>query len=953
MKNVFAVLLIFSGICCLGGGLDRELNRVERWQDNASGVTKRTFDASEKAMRFDFTFRGNVDRWAYPTFKAASGESLENMNVIEFEIKLVQPETSNRWKAAFLMLTPKGRVALPAPTGLWQTVRINLRDPSLKLNLKGVNGLRIGANPTADRFTMWLRNIRAAGTAAAPLDAAAEIRCEAPGTVFLDSEPLEFQFSRIGEYAPLRYEIQDFYGKTVKQGTWPENGTLKAGKLPPGYYMISLNSGKGKIQGRRSFTVVRDPKGHTPNPESPFALDTALSWLGRADKNNVRFPHEGFDLLIEILRRSGVGSIRERLLWKEVQPSKDAEINWKHYKRNADKLKSYGINILGLTHDSPAWAQYKEERGNLPDNLLDLYRFTKALASDFKGRMSAWEFWNEPDHPAHHETPWDLAAAQKAASLGFRAGDPELALLQGSFCMFPLGNYVSIYMKNGTKDYFDVFNYHAYRALSRYPEITAEIRDFLRKNGMEEIPVYLTEAGTNAEGDSAAKSSRRGQAETTEAQDRLLAEFIVKSPILFLANGVMRSYFFVFPPYHERNGAKDWGMLRRDYSAKPQVAAFSTLLWELDRAEYLGEYDLGAGRRAFLFQQPDGSQTLVAWLESILDREKHDAAVTDASVADTTFSLPVGGDLECVDIMGKTTVHPSSALPLSRYPGYIRGISGLKASKAPVPVGHLKKRVLSAEHAIVFKPVFLSGFETSSDRSCMLYDKGKGQIRLEVFNLSGQMQKGKVKVSGLSGLSGLPEQMELPPMSRNEFILEGTPDRAVTELAVNGVFNGRKVTPAVVPLRSLAALNTASRQPLENSANRWRSNSSGRMEITDDPDENAVCFRTRFTSGDFWTYPEYVLRLPEETFKGAAAIRFEIRGDGRIGQSNLMLVEGTQKEVGRTTMLGIGPVSSGWRTVTMLLPVQDTDVKMFRIGVNPKEKDYRFWIRNIELLRIP
>ena len=37
----------------------------------------------------------------------------------------------------------------------------------------------------------------------------------------------------------------------------------------------------------------------------------------------------------------------------------------------------------------------------------------------------------------------------------------------------------------------------------------------------------------------------------------------------------------------------------------------------------------------------------------------------------------------------------------------------------------------------------------------------------------------------------------------------------------------------------------------------------------------------------------------------------------------------------------------------MLLPVQDTDVKMFRIGVNPKEKDYRFWIRNIELLRIP
>ncbi len=45
----------------------------------------------------------------------------------------------------------------------------------------------------------------------------------------------------------------------------------------------------------------------------------------------------------------------------------------------------------------PTWCRADKDQRAAPDDLRDVYRFAQALATQFRGRVQAWEAWNEPD----------------------------------------------------------------------------------------------------------------------------------------------------------------------------------------------------------------------------------------------------------------------------------------------------------------------------------------------------------------------------------------------------------------------------------------------------------------------------------------------------------------------------------------------------------------------------
>ena len=85
-------------------------------------------------------------------------------------------------------------------------------------------------------------------------------------------------------------------------------------------------------------------------------------------------------------------------------------------------------------------------------------------------------------------------------------------------------------------------------------------------------------------------------------QELVHAEFYPKAQIALMMEGVERAYFFVFAAFNERNGRKDWGVLRRDGTVKPVFAAIATTVRELGDARLLGALDAPKGIRAFLFE---------------------------------------------------------------------------------------------------------------------------------------------------------------------------------------------------------------------------------------------------------------------------------------------------------------------------------------------------------------
>ncbi len=762
---------------------------------------------------------------------------------------------------------------------------------------------------------------------------AAGIESAAPGNVFVEGEALKFTLSS----APAnKIRVSDFYGNEVAAEPRTDNNELTLTPLPKGYYTLRVDSEECY------FTVVADPAKIVRNQESPFAVDTALSWLCRADRNNPRVSGPQFDLVIELLRRSGVSSVRERLAWYDVQAGTGKGFDFKHYLVNARKLRDAGIKVLGMTHDLPPWAEAEQ---GMPRDLLALHRFTRELALTFKGCMPAWEFWNEADHGAHKELPWNWAAAQKAACLGFKAGDAALPVLHGSFCRQPLDEYAECFLENDTAYYFDAFNYHTYRAVARYPEIVGDLRRVMQKYNIGDMPIWMTESGSNAEGESELKSFHPKHMQTSPRQDRLLAEFFVKSPVVFHSLGVARNYSFVLPPYNERSGAKDWGMLRRDYSAKPQYAAFATLCRKLGNARYLGEYGLGPGKRGFLFEQPDKTQTLIFWLESAIDRAKQDSSISDKPVPDGMIALPGAGELTVTDIVGTEKTVSRNAVPVSRYPAYADGLTGLKPSKEAPSFGRMGALETDRDLTIVLNPFPLEGFEAEKTRFGVLATAPAGKVKLEIFNLSNEEKTGRLAVRGVK--ANALEPMTLKPMSKEVVMLDVSFDGAATVLEVGGSFNGREISRCRVPLRSLAGLEHARSVRLDTSnPKRWRANASGKMTIEADPTGDAMLFKVLCGPGDRWVYPEYDLKLPAESMAKATAVRFEWRSSGNCRQGNLMLAGEGEK----TRILAAGTPAGEWKSQTVLLPPGGAEVKTIRIGVNPREDEYEFQLRNLEIL---
>ncbi len=800
-----------------------------------------------------------------------------------------------------------------------------------------------------------------AGAGGAEADAARAIRAHAPGTAFQQGEALRFTLNP-GFPHPEQWILRDWRGTELRRGQWPADGLLLEA-LPNGYYLLAVESAGASYRNSRSFAVVPDARTRKHNPDSFFALDSAQSWLAAPDSRNVLHPGEGFETVSELARRAGTLIVRERLRWEDCEPA-PGKVQWGRYMRNAELLAERGVQISGMYHDAPRWA--KKESAHYPDDLVATYRFAKTAAEAFRGKMTVWEFWNEPDHGSVPEPPWDFASAYKAACLGFKAGAPGIPVMNGGFAITMPHPHMDIVLNNAA-DYIDIFNVHTYMPLRDFPAAAAELRKLLARHNMTGCPVWFTENGSEMEGAARLDSELAGVKAHSPEQEMILAEFLPKSMISLQSLGIDRDFFFVLPPYNERRGAKDWGLLRRDYSVKPGYVAFATLTDQLGAAEFQGTMPLGEGVRGYLYRLPDGTQTLVYWSLSPLDTERNQADPRPGDRFERKFSLPIAnGRYRKIDIFGTPAEvraeNRSLALTADRLPAFLTGLSGLKP-KTPFRKPQQAARPASdADLTVIYRVKLSEDFLIPPARDRIDPRKENAAFKLQIFNLSEERKAGTVHFPGAE-VSGLPERIVLEPFARAEFELGITPGLNrdfCGELRVEGAFNGRKTTPLVIPVVSQEKMLAAARGvPLVRTADPagWRANSSGRMVIRKDAGEQAVCFTVDFPPNvDRWVYPEFVLDPPKESLKNAIGISFEVKvfPADKVSQMLVMGVAGTEKEHGRTFHFPVTkPPAEQWekRAVSLLDGnAAPADIRQLRIGLNSRADRITYQLRNIRIL---
>ncbi|MGI5869020.1 MAG: hypothetical protein ACOX9C_06230 [Kiritimatiellia bacterium] len=773
----------------------------------------------------------------------------------------------------------------------------------------------------------------------------------APFGVFTEKERLGFD---CGAGAERPYRIMDWRGNEVAAGTCGSNGCLTVEDCGAGYYSLEVaDGGRADVV---SFVVVRPPT--RLGTERFFGADSAQSWT---ERTRLRCPWHDGDMhraLSETAGKMGLSHMRDRLSREAVEPERGVRTFGIETFRSAGLLASNGVETCTAICGTPRWADPIQ---SLPRDLAAYYDFCRATSEAFKGRTANWEVFNEQDACGAPEPVWDYAAAQKAAYLGLKAGNPACTVLPGAVCLNRRGVYDEGMYANDLAYYGDVFNLHIYLAPAAFPDALSDLRAFMAKAGIGDREVWITENGMDLEGSATEPSAVRGVLQHSWAQELLQAEYYPKSQMAMMMGGVSRSCFFFFGSFHERSGAKDWGTFRRDGTVKPVCAAMATAAQELGDATLLGEVDLGAKLRGYLFEHHDGTKTLAFWSASPVDTGK--GWPLDGNDHVQTFDLDVAdGGCRLSDLCGTTkSVVVEAGRPLSltatRYPSYLHGRFDMPIAKAAQKKGTRGATVAAddTDLSIVFRvDLDPDDFRITRGKTMAELKVSEGRLTVQAWNLSDTAKTGMIAAAGCR-LRGIPERVVLPPFGKMEFpatlsVPEGIGE---TKLLLSGAFNGCGTTALVMPVVCLDESFLARCNVKELAASRkpsmWKRNdSAARCSCEWDENEQAIRFHYEWDDprADRWFYPLCQLDLPEESLDDALMLEFEVKSaqdkvENDYHVSNLML----------GTFIGYAPPMLGWEIRRIPVSGIKPDATEFGLGANPRGMKVDYWIRNLRLIK--
>ena len=217
----------------------------------------------------------------------------------------------------------------------------------------------------------------------------AAVACLEPSRLFTGVETPRFQIPLGGAW-----KVVDWRGDVVKSGVAANDGAISIEGLSPGYWHLHVDGAEPL-----AFTTTVDP-GRRKMSESPFAADSAFSWMDIAYAFEQSFKVDYSAHLARLLRAAGISQTRERFCWGDVQKEKGGPILWGKYLRNAKLLGESGIKISWMNAGTPKFAG-GEGKGwgdhSLARDLVALYDFCGEVGRAFGPYLADFEYLNEPD----------------------------------------------------------------------------------------------------------------------------------------------------------------------------------------------------------------------------------------------------------------------------------------------------------------------------------------------------------------------------------------------------------------------------------------------------------------------------------------------------------------------------------------------------------------------------
>jgi len=212
--------------------------------------------------------------------------------------------------------------------------------------------------------------------------------------------------------------------------------------------------------------------GATPTP--PPAPITTLGYGFQLDWSG------DYQRALRLTKEAGFNWVKFQARWEQLEP-RQGNILWSNVDYIVNAANDAGVKLLFSVVTAPNWARAGQNQSvHGPPNNPSVYAsFVSALATRYKGKIAAYEIWNEQNLDREWGGPNRQNAANyvtllKAAYQAVKAADPQAKVITGA--LTPAGNvnipslggllarddveYLQEMYEAGMKGYFDAVAVH-------------------------------------------------------------------------------------------------------------------------------------------------------------------------------------------------------------------------------------------------------------------------------------------------------------------------------------------------------------------------------------------------------------------------------------------------------------------------------------------------------------